>query len=1010
MRLTELFINGFGIFHEYSLKDIESDLTVAFGSNEAGKSTLLSFIRYTLFGYPDARRKLNSYPPLHGGKHGGQVKCVFRSGEEHTIQRFAGPKGGEVEVISAQGERRGEEALSDLLGRASADLFNNIFAFSLDELQSMESLGNSEIQGRIYSAGLGLGNVSLQDVEEKLRKERDDIFKERSSKPIMNSLAKEIQKKEQEIKDVQKGTHNYDSLVKGKNELTGTINGIKAERQRKNSRLSHLRDLIRAHGNFVELREAEQRIQELPVIDRFPANGIGTLSLLNQKIEDGTKEMRRLQDELGRIEKEKEGLVINRELLDKEAEIEDLKEGKRHYVKASEDLPKRQVDLENVKKDISRSLKDLGTNWNESKTQNFDTSVSTRERIRGFQGDIESSERTADHAKHLLQISKEALTKLTGEKNDAQKQLEGMEEPVEKDRSSIDTKFGLIRRLREILPDYRRIIDSITSFQERLAGSQEMVVPGTRFVWAVPVVFSLVAVIGFMTVSRQVGLFSGVIALLSLFGWLVLRAYWSREHDRHQRTLKGWEKELSVLENQKDETSDMISKLGHELSLVEDPTAVVLEELNAQILKQGECLRDWLDSQKYLETATMKVDEGEKDVELKESEVKKAVVRSDGIRAEWKKWLSENELSENLSPAGALEIVSRIETIMEKMETKKQLQKRIGDVSDTISDYEGKVKRVLPVLSSARTEHDVLAGLVRIISAFGKSRKNSDTEAGLLTEEPKTKVRLSEATTLLKEAAEKLSLLFAEVGTEDEESFRLKSEQYDERVGLLETQNRERISIEKTAGIDEEFTKFIEELRNTPLSELKEEEEVLSEEIGGIDDNIEELRDQKAAKDASIQLLEGPSKLAVRQTEVEGLKQELNDAARQWATLQLALTIIEKATHEYEKERQPKVIQNATSLFATITDSRYPCLRVPIGGTEIQVEDRSGQYKTIDEMSRGSREQLYLALRLGLIEEYERRAEPLPLIMDERQALLFTCHPETVSMLKKHGARVLNLP
>ena len=34
-------------------------------------------------------------------------------------------------------------------------------------------------------------------------------------------------------------------------------------------------------------------------------------------------------------------------------------------------------------------------------------------------------------------------------------------------------------------------------------------------------------------------------------------------------------------------------------------------------------------------------------------------------------------------------------------------------------------------------------------------------------------------------------------------------------------------------------------------------------------------------------------------------------------------------------------------------------------------------------MSRGTREQLYLAMRLGLIEQYERNAEPLPVIMDD---------------------------
>ncbi|MFQ5443131.1 MAG: ATP-binding protein, partial [Nitrospinales bacterium] len=81
----------------------------------------------------------------------------------------------------------------------------------------------------------------------------------------------------------------------------------------------------------------------------------------------------------------------------------------------------------------------------------------------------------------------------------------------------------------------------------------------------------------------------------------------------------------------------------------------------------------------------------------------------------------------------------------------------------------------------------------------------------------------------------------------------------------------------------------------------------------------------------------------------------------------------------------------------------------------------------VEEMSRGTREQLYLAMRLGLIEEYEKRAEPLPIIMDDvlvnfdeirghefmeilqgfaqaRQVLLLSCHRHTLKVCIEMGA------
>ena len=84
------------------------------------------------------------------------------------------------------------------------------------------------------------------------------------------------------------------------------------------------------------------------------------------------------------------------------------------------------------------------------------------------------------------------------------------------------------------------------------------------------------------------------------------------------------------------------------------------------------------------------------------------------------------------------------------------------------------------------------------------------------------------------------------------------------------------------------------------------------------------------------------------------------------------------------------------------------------------------------EMSRGTREQLYLAMRLGLIDEYETRSEPLPAIMDDvfvnfdderdehvieilnsfsqqRQVLVLTCHQRSLDAYKDIGANLIKV-
>lgn len=80
------------------------------------------------------------------------------------------------------------------------------------------------------------------------------------------------------------------------------------------------------------------------------------------------------------------------------------------------------------------------------------------------------------------------------------------------------------------------------------------------------------------------------------------------------------------------------------------------------------------------------------------------------------------------------------------------------------------------------------------------------------------------------------------------------------------------------------------------------------------------------------------------------------------------------------------------------------------------MEDTLGRRRAPEHLSRATREQLYLALRFGLVREFGQREEPLPVIVDEvlvnfdpqraraaaeafaqlaheTQVMVFTCHP-----------------
>ena len=127
---------------------------------------------------------------------------------------------------------------------------------------------------------------------------------------------------------------------------------------------------------------------------------------------------------------------------------------------------------------------------------------------------------------------------------------------------------------------------------------------------------------------------------------------------------------------------------------------------------------------------------------------------------------------------------------------------------------------------------------------------------------------------------------------------------------------------------------------------------------------------------------------------------------------------------KYERERRPAVLKEAERFFASFTKGNYTEIRVPVDGYQFIVLAPDGSTKEAAQLSRGTAEQLYLALRFGFVREFVRRSEPLPLVFDDilvnfdpgrarataeaildlsqsLQILMFTCHPPTVELMKE---------
>ncbi|HEV2361124.1 MAG TPA: AAA family ATPase, partial [Acidimicrobiales bacterium] len=152
MRIADWRVEGFGVFASTTSGPVAPGLTVIHGPNEAGKSTLLSFLRGVLFGFPDRRMREPRHEPLNGGRHGGSVRLLDGDGRAWTVQRYAEKR--ELSVTRPDGHGGNEADLAALLGGVDAATFRSVFAFNLSDLAGLSGLEQGAVRELLFSAGV----------------------------------------------------------------------------------------------------------------------------------------------------------------------------------------------------------------------------------------------------------------------------------------------------------------------------------------------------------------------------------------------------------------------------------------------------------------------------------------------------------------------------------------------------------------------------------------------------------------------------------------------------------------------------------------------------------------------------------------------------------------------------------------------------------------------------------------------------------------------------------------
>jgi uncharacterized protein YhaN len=148
----------------------------------------------------------------------------------------------------------------------------------------------------------------------------------------------------------------------------------------------------------------------------------------------------------------------------------------------------------------------------------------------------------------------------------------------------------------------------------------------------------------------------------------------------------------------------------------------------------------------------------------------------------------------------------------------------------------------------------------------------------------------------------------------------------------------------------------------------------------------------------------------------------------------LAQQTVDEIRLKYEQSSQPRILEIASEYLAQLTCGKYQSIWTRLGERRLFITEGEDNHFSVEQLSNGTREQLFLALRLALVSEFAERGIELPMILDDvlanfdqhrteaaiqtliefaergHQVLLFTSHLHLARLCETQGIEPVWLP
>ncbi len=1045
MRLTEIDIDRFRIWRNLLLRLDPKGLNVIYGPNEAGKTTLMRFIRSTLYGYEPLATEPAWHRPDAEQPWRGAVRCEH-GGRTWRIHRRAELNGrGRLRISGGQEGIDKDIALSNILSETSEDVYADIFAVGVRELNQLATLGTNQVAEYIYGLSLGPQGRQILDALADVKERRSTMFGDDHRSGKIPQLFDKYATLSVSRRSSGLARDKHARLTRRRQELLQEIDELQHRESTVSNELRGLRFLQNCHKPWKRSKDLQEELSRLPVVLTNATEALKQLASAEKDLQDALNRRDKLSEQATQLKSQAARLQID-PLFDKEQyAIQSLVDQSDWLRQIEEQIRNAEDRSSELRRELNHQMAQLGDGWSVERLNSIDTSPAAHHRLlaaaRHYQDTLQRRGKLRRLLRSMTKRSQKELVELNA-------QLDAVGLPVseaievEENRLKELENLGRLRLQEEQLAlkiqTVRRVIERVDT-DESIPEWIDKTITTIGWIGAALCLFGIATFSLGGEPRRALGgaLAAAAFGFAGIMWWGVrngLRNHFdattgiklddiadeARQADRQLRLLQERIQRMSLVdrfsgrhenaENWKSSTAEMVDRIGDCSARIADLEVLQRKQTRAASRRMRlQALRD-----RY-QTAQQNV----------------------GVqRQEWCRVLTSLGMDETVRVEQAFDWWRRIQEVREMLTQWRNSAPEVEGLRRMFEAMRVRVEQLGNRLNSAKKMNftrplEVLTAWQQELRTHERDRTEKNR---LLTDSEGRQRDASHAQHLMEAAELRRSAILARSGVSSREEL-IKQQEAETRRVQLASQLKKSNDELMEASLAESELAIVEDdlLRFDPLR-ARETIQLRTAELAEVEQQLNKNHEELGSLKQEIRLLEFSRESHAEFFQKARVASEIYRASEDWFALQIEQDAVIQIRRRFEQENISGTLVTASDYMHRMTSGRYHRIWAPLGEDFLCIDDEYGQTFRVEQLSGGTREQLFLAIRFALVREFAKRGVELPLVMDDlfvnfdqertdaaadcllevaregQQVLFFTCHEHIAQLFQAKQIEPLWLP